>query len=84
MPSMSFCQKFVQFPLWLLAVHLSTQNIQVSEAKEFRRQYCREYKLFEKQPSAPSFRVWCYRGAVVEPKWKDVDTGNFGLKTYEI
>ncbi|PPR01388.1 hypothetical protein CVT24_006226 [Panaeolus cyanescens] len=52
------------------------KNTQVSEAKEFRKSYFRESVSKEEFKSA-SFSVWCYRGAVVEPKWKDVDTKNY-------
>jgi len=50
-------------------------NTQVSETKEFRK------SLFFSSNSATfrTFRqnVWCYRGNVVTPKWRDVDTNNY-------
>jgi hypothetical protein len=52
--------------------NVSMQNTQVSETKEFRCSYCR---LHESKNEFKSFTVsvMCYRGAVVAPKWKDVD-----------
>ena len=52
------------------------QNTQVSETKEFKRTYFRETESLAEFKSI-SFSVWCYRGSVVNPKWKDVDTGKF-------
>ena len=48
------------------------QNTQVSETKEFRRSY---HWLHESKDDLKSVTVSvrCYRGAVVAPKWKDVD-----------
>jgi hypothetical protein len=56
-----------------LLISLSTQNTQVSETKEFRRSY---FRIRESKDEFKSFTrsIWCYRGAVVMPKWKDVDT----------
>jgi len=48
----------------------------VSEAKEFRKPYFRESENRNEFKEA-SFSIWCYRGAVAEPKWKDLDTGSF-------
>ena len=50
-----------------------SQNTQVSETKEFRKSYFRESESKSEFKGA-SFSVWCYRGAVIAPKWKDVDT----------
>ena len=52
------------------------QNTQVSETKEFRRHF------FLRRQSKNEFKrytvsVMCYRGAVVAPKWKDVDPGKY-------
>jgi hypothetical protein len=65
----------------LLLNKASTQNTQVSETKEFRRTY------FIRRESKNHFKnvqdsVMCYRGTVVAPRWKDVDTGLylFGFK----
>lgn len=52
------------------------QNTQVSETKEFKRTYFRETEYLNDFKSI-SFSVWCYRGKVASPKWKDVDTGKF-------
>ena len=52
------------------------QNTQVSEMKEFKRAYFRETQTLDEFKSI-LFSVWCYRGSVVDPKWKDVDTGKF-------
>ena len=48
----------------------------MSEAKEFRKPYFRESENRNEFKDA-SFSIWCYRGAVAEPRWKDVDTGSF-------
>jgi len=48
----------------------------VSEAKEFRKPYFRESENRNEFKDA-SFSIWCYRGAVAEPRWKDVDTDNY-------
>jgi len=50
-----------------------TKNTQVSETKEFRRSYFRESESPKKDFKNATFNVWCYRGSVDEPKWKDVD-----------
>jgi len=52
------------------------KNTQVSEMKEFRKRF------WDISDSATSFgtsrvEVWCYRGNVVTPKWRDVDTNNY-------
>ena len=60
----------------MLIVTGSIQNTQVSEAKEFRKPYFRESENRNEFKDA-SFSIWCYRGAVAEPRWKDVDTGSF-------
>lgn len=52
------------------------KNTQVSETKEFRKSYFRESESRNEFKGA-SFSVWCYRGAVASPKWKDVDTQNY-------
>ncbi|KAF8181789.1 hypothetical protein BJ912DRAFT_1061935 [Pholiota molesta] len=52
------------------------KNTQVSETTEFRRSYrwsSNSRNLF----NAMSFSVWCYRGLMGEPKWRDVDTKNY-------
>jgi hypothetical protein len=58
------------------------QNTQVSETKEFR---CFYFELIQSKKELKSFYVdvTCYRGAVVAPKWKDVDPGwyLFGFQT---
>jgi hypothetical protein len=48
------------------------QDTQVSETKEFR---CFYFELIQSKKELKSFDVdvTCYRGAVVAPKWKDVD-----------
>ena len=61
----------------LFAVLLTNiQNTPVSEAKEFKGTYFRETEFLTDLKSI-SFSVWCYRGMVANPKWKDVDTGKF-------
>jgi len=57
------------------AIHMSTPNTQVSEAKEFRKGYCYEYesKKDPKTKTISDVSVWCYRGAPVAPKWKNID-----------
>lgn len=52
------------------------KSTRISESKEFRRSYWRESKS-EKLPKGLSIPVWCYHGAVVRPKWKDIDTQNY-------
>ena len=49
------------------------QNTQVSETKEFRKRYgsVRESK---DEFQTVTVSVMCYRGDVVKPRWKDVDT----------
>ena len=49
--------------------------------KEFRRSY------FKESSSKSDFRcgsisVWCYRGNIATPKWKDVDTGESHLHNH--
>jgi hypothetical protein len=51
-------------------------NTQVSETKEFKRTYFRETEYLNDFKSI-SFSVWCYRGKVASPKWKDIDTDNY-------
>jgi len=52
------------------------KNTQVSETKEFRRSYFRE-SASPNDFRSGSFSVWCYRGNVATPKWKDVDYNNY-------
>ncbi|KIM40826.1 hypothetical protein M413DRAFT_27963 [Hebeloma cylindrosporum] len=52
------------------------KHTQISETKEFKTSYFREAKS-KHEFQAASFSVWCYRGALAEPKWKDVDPQNF-------
>ena len=42
--------------------------------KEFRKSYFRDSSSAA-DFGARSFSVWCYRGNVVTPKWRDVDAG---------
>lgn len=51
-------------------------NTQVSEAKEFKRTYFRETESLRDFKSV-LFTVWCYRGSVADPQWKDIDTENY-------
>jgi len=51
------------------------KNTQVSETKEFRKTFCRMLGSANFRSLGQS--VWCYRGNVVTPKWKDVDTNNY-------
>ena len=57
------------------------QNTQVSEAKEFKRTYFRETESLRDFKSV-FFTVWCYRGSVADPQWKDIDTGKFFLNCF--
>ncbi|KAG2006022.1 hypothetical protein CC2G_002380 [Coprinopsis cinerea AmutBmut pab1-1] len=48
------------------------KNTQVQETKEFREDYCRktvDKNFFRCVP----FKIFCYRGKNVDPKWKDED-----------
>ena len=54
-------------------INSSMQNTQVSETKEFRRNYVydRQSKFgFQKT----TISITCYRGEVVTPRWEDIDT----------
>jgi len=52
------------------------QNTQVLETMEFRRPCGLEYQ--SKHPFTDvTTTVSCYRGAVVPPKWKDIDTRKY-------
>ena len=53
---------------------MSAQNTQVSENKEFRSSFHHQYASKNKFKGITS-SVWCYRGTVAVPRWKDVDTG---------
>jgi len=54
------------------------KNTQVSETKEFRSSYSRNLGLDEFMPSGSfSESVWCYRGNVATPSWRDIDTNNY-------
>lgn len=46
----------------------------MSETKEFRYSFHREARQ-RADFSAVSSPVWCYRGAIKDPKWKDIDSG---------
>ena len=48
----------------------------MSEAKEFRKPYFCESEDKDKLKNV-SISIWCYCGAVAEPRWKDVDAGGF-------
>jgi len=50
------------------------QNTQISETKEFRESY---FKCSDSPFGTCDIFIWCYRGNVVTPKWKDVDTNNY-------
>jgi len=52
------------------------KNTQVSETKEFRESY---FVRSESPIGTGYLSVWCYRGNVVTPKWKDVDTNNYTM-----
>ena len=74
---MSSCQRFVydcSLFDYLLLNNAPMQNTQVSETKEFKRSYS---QLRKSKNGFKSFTesVMCYRGAIVAPKWKDVDPG---------
>ena len=74
-PSMLSCQRFLFFLHHCsLLNNMSAQNTQVSENKEFRSSFIHQYESKKKFKGIAS-SVWCYRGTVAVPKWKDVDTG---------
>ncbi|KAF8805120.1 hypothetical protein BYT27DRAFT_7243300 [Phlegmacium glaucopus] len=52
------------------------KNTQVSETKEFKKSYFRESESAADFRSG-TFSVWCYRGDVATPKWKDIDTNHY-------
>ena len=52
---------------------MSAQNTQVSETKEFRSTFICQRKSKDEFKEINS-SVWCYRGAIPVPSWKDVDT----------
>ncbi|KAF8161579.1 hypothetical protein B0H34DRAFT_701592 [Crassisporium funariophilum] len=52
------------------------KNTQVSETKEFKKSYFRESES-KNEFKAATFSVWCYRGNVASPRWKDVDAKNY-------
>ncbi|KAF8805180.1 hypothetical protein BYT27DRAFT_7192857 [Phlegmacium glaucopus] len=52
------------------------KDTQVSGTKEFKKSYFRESELATNFRSG-TFSVWCYRGNVGTPRWKDVDTDNY-------
>jgi len=52
------------------------KNTQVSETKEFKKPYYIDSDEF--MPSGSfSNSVWCYRGNVATPNWRDIDTNNY-------
>jgi len=53
------------------------KNTQVSELKEFKKSYFKESGSLADFKNAGTFAVWCYRGNVATPKWRDVDTNNY-------
>jgi len=57
-----------------LLINVSAQNTQISETKEFRSAFICQRKSKDELKSITS-SVWCYRGTVAVPRWKDVDTG---------
>ena len=59
------------------------QNTEVSETKEFKRPYTLDRETLDGFKSI-SISVWCYRGNVVNPKWKDVDTGKFWTRLHRL
>ena len=68
-----FAQGLCTFFMTALCFSKSSQNTPVSETKEFRKTYrwISESKDDFKVACIP---VSCYRGAVVTPQWKDIDT----------
>jgi len=52
------------------------KNTQVTETKEFRRSYFRESER-KSDFKVAEFNVWCYRGQLIDPKWKDQDAVNY-------
>jgi len=53
------------------------KDTQVSELKEFKKSYFRESDSSADFKKGGTFSVWCYRGNVAIPKWRDVDTNNY-------
>jgi len=50
------------------------QNTQISETKEFRKPYVRDLQKKADLKDA-SFQLWCYKGNLDNPMWKDQDIG---------
>ena len=50
------------------------KNTQVSEEKEFKYQFWYEFDNKNSLKNVKS-EVWCYKGNIAEPKWRDTDTG---------
>lgn len=66
-----------QFPsgIKVLPGHFTTilpKNTQVSETKEFREEYFEEAENLNRLRQVES-EVWCYRGNLECPRWKDED-----------
>ncbi|KAF9478436.1 hypothetical protein BDN70DRAFT_933388 [Pholiota conissans] len=54
------------------------KNTQVSETKEFRSAYFTDYESPEAmQEDNIKHDIVCYRGNILEPKWKDIDPENY-------
>jgi len=60
--------------------HIFMEHTQISETKEFKR----NYHILEKSKKEFNsvLNVWSYRGVLSEPKWKDVDSGNLYISTW--
>lgn len=52
------------------------KNTQVSETKEFSRKFHLSRPTSSGLKSAPAM-LWSYRGEITNPRWKDVDKGNY-------
>ncbi|KAJ2932548.1 hypothetical protein H1R20_g4563, partial [Candolleomyces eurysporus] len=52
------------------------KNTQVSETKEFSKDFHISRKTIDKLTTA-NVNVWCYRGQLATPQWKDVDRENY-------
>lgn len=53
------------------------QNTQISEEKEFKSDFLEYLDEPDKSLGIYKSEVWCYRGLISQPKWKDVDRGKY-------
>ncbi|KJA20620.1 hypothetical protein HYPSUDRAFT_141909 [Hypholoma sublateritium FD-334 SS-4] len=53
------------------------KNTQISEQKEFRNSFSEYFDESHRFSDIYKSEVWCYRGLVTQPKWKDVDRSKY-------